>query len=167
MGDSSSLFGGMWLGQASTEFLSSAFNTEASSSPAGEDVFVPLQVSPTPMGNSEADDLNDSEESPAQFVSIRFMSPTGMRTCRVPWHRGMTVSSALRDAGRRDSVFRLQPGSWVPGSGIGAASYESPSGPPRSWMRSARVVGSQRVRMNYPLKPGDLLKLNPTSKPFL
>lgn len=146
MGDSSSLFGGMWLGQASTEFLSSAFNTEASSSPAGEDVFVPLQVSPTPMGNSEADDLNDSEESPAQFVSIRFMSPTGMRTCRVPWHRGMTVSSALRDAGRRDSVFRLQQG---------------------SWMRSARVVGSQRVRMNYPLKPGDLLKLNPTSKPFL
>lgn len=96
------------------------------------------------MGNSVADCLNEEGRLPAQFVSIRYMSPTGFRTVRVPWVAGMTVQQALHLGKRSDSVFRLA----------------NPLG-------AARVVGNQRVRLHHPLRAGDVLKLNPPAKPLL
>lgn len=140
----SPMYGGMWPEQASAFDLVSQVDAGAPTSVATDAAFIPSQVQPTPLGNAEADGLNVRGEPPAH-ISIRFMSPMGFRTVRIPWRPGLTVQMALEAGRRGDSIFRL-------------------SAKP---MSHARVVGMRRVRMHDILRAGDLLKLNPNTKPFL
>lgn len=104
-------------------------------SPIGRDMFVP----PTIVQESSTPALSDT---PNDSVTIKYMSPTGIRVTHVTWREGLTVVAAFKTARAQDSVFRLlrQP----------VANY-------------TRKVNGRRVRLNYRLQLGDMLQLIPAT----
>lgn len=128
--------GGMWPDQASADDLRS-LDEGAPVSLASESSFVPLLVSPTPMGNSEADSQVRAARSPAQF-NIYYMGPTGVASKHVPFREGLSLKHYLRDS----ELMGMR-------------------------MRYSLVVGGRRVRMSYVPRVGESLTLAPPMKPLL
>lgn len=128
--------GGMWPEQASADELRSA-DIGAPVSSAGESLFMPLLVSPTPVGNSEADSQVRAVKSPAQFC-IRHLGPAGIVVTRTPFRPGASIKyylAACNLIGKR--------------------------------MRYALVVNKKRVRMSYVPALGESLSMTPPAHPFV
>lgn len=104
-------------------------------SPIGRDMFVP----PTIVQESATPALS---ETPNDSITIRYMSPTGIRVTHVKWREGLTVVAAFKTARMQDSVFRLlrQP----------IAHF-------------TRKINGRRVRINHRLQLGDMLQLIPST----
>lgn len=102
--------------------------------PASGGMFVPLQIVAPPSTNVAL------SETPTSSVSIKYMSPTGLRIAHVLWHEGLTVEAAFKMARMQDSIFRLlrQP----------VANY-------------TRKINGLRVRLNHKMQLGDVLQLTP------
>jgi hypothetical protein len=106
--------------------------------PASRAMFVPLQIVEVRSVDTAI------APQPTGHVSVQYMSPMGQRLVHIPWRAGMTASDLFKAARRKEILFRSV-----------------------SVMSWARVVGNQRVRLNYLLHPGDVLKLNPPNKPYV
>jgi hypothetical protein len=111
--------------------------SSSSAFPAGSDLFVPLRVQPAPP------DHPGVTPTPANHVTIRYLSPTGTRSVHVAWEPSLTVQRLFARARLQDSIFKHVP-----------------------VFKFARVIGRRRVKLNHYLQPGDVLELNSSDKPF-
>lgn len=128
--------GGMWPEQISREEFE-AKDVGRPTPLASGVTFIPLQVQAAPMGNSDADDQNDSERPPA--LIIRVLGPRGVRTHRLPLRRGLSIKHYLREAGLIGARMRL----------------------------AMNINGMKRVQMSYVPQPGESLNMVPPQKPLL
>jgi len=120
-------------GQISADDILDIGTGMAPVTPADSGMFVPLQIV-APLSTNPG-----LSETPENNVTIKYMSPTGLRVSHVLWHEGMTVELACRLARKQDSIFRLlrQP----------VANY-------------TRKINGLRVRLNYRMNAGDVLQLS-------
>lgn len=149
MGDSST-YAGMWPEQASADDLrvglGASDNAGAPLSMPIDVAFFPDQMQPSLQGNEVGvlGKLDMQVESPTLYVTISYIFASARRHVRVPWNEGLTVQRAIKLAKCQDSIFRL----------VGVLAF-------------ARVIGERRVHLHQPMLAGDVLRLNPTAKPFL
>lgn len=146
----SSTGAGMWPEQASADVLrdvlGSSDNAGAPLSMPIDVAFVPEQMQSSLQGNEAGvlAKLHTEEVPPTLFVTISYIFASARRQVQVPWYDGLTVQRALKIAKRMSSTFRLV-----------------------SVMSFARVIGNRRVHLHQTMGVGDVLRLNPTAKPFL
>ena len=97
--------------------------------------FEPLQVLPTLVGNSEADDLTDEEGAPAQ-LEVSYVGHGGRQiTKRVVFCAGLSVHHYLKQT--HTTHIRTH---------------------------SKLLVGEKQVRMNYVPKLGEHIRLQPARR---
>jgi len=128
--------GGMWPEQVSRD----EFEAKGVGRPtplASGVTFIPLQVQAAPMGNSDAEDQNDSETPPT--LIIRLMVARQLRTIRVPHRTGVALKQYLREAGLIGARMRL----------------------------ALNINGLKRVQMSYVPAAGDTLNMVPPMVPLM
>jgi hypothetical protein len=130
----------MYSPEAIEQVLLGDASSEGSTStsfPRATDLFVPLQVVP------RAPEHSGVTPTPTNHVTILYMSPTGLRSVHVSWEPTLNVQRLFARARLQDSIFKHIP-----------------------VFKYARVIGRRRVKLSHYLRPGDILELNSSDRPF-
>jgi len=94
------------------------------------------QVDDFSLGYGETIDEHTELSSPTLFITISYVFASARREVKVPWHSGLTVQHAFKQARLQDRLFRH----------VGVFSF-------------MRTVNGRKVRQSYALKAGDKVLL--------